>query len=99
MNSLIETDDWKLGCFMEWRAKPKVVECSYCNGSGEIGGGFKDIDGPRTCPECFGSKVKRVHPTSKQPEIPEDLREHMRRAWFDFVHAHKEKQSNSIDTL
>ena len=84
--SITETDDWKLGCFMEWRPKWHAIACPYCGGKGEVGGGFKDLDGPRPCPECFGMKVKSVPPTTEAPELPAELREHMRRAWFDFLH-------------
>ncbi len=83
--SITETEDWKLGAFIEWRPKPKSIECPNCHGEGTVGGGFKDIDGPRVCPECWGRRFKLVHPTSQQPEIPADLLEHMRRAWWDFV--------------
>ncbi len=86
MSRAYETADWKLGCFLEWRPKAHSEECSYCSGKGEIGGGFKSIDGPEPCPECFGSGQKTVWPKeSEKPEIPAELREHLRRAWFDFV--------------
>jgi len=81
-----ETDDWKLGCFFDWRPKPKAIACPFCGGRGTVGGGFKDLDGPRDCPECWGTKTKSVAPTSQPPEIPPELREHMRRAWWDFFH-------------
>ena len=81
-----ETDEWKLGCFFEWRPKPKAIACPYCRGKGEVGGGFKDLDGPRPCPECWGTTIKSVAPTSPTPEIPPELRKHMRRAWWDFFH-------------
>lgn len=84
--SLIETEDWKLGCFMEWRPKHKTISCQYCGGRGEVGGGFKDLDGPRPCPECHGTRIRTVAPTSPPPELPPSLVEHMRRAWWDFVH-------------
>ena len=82
---VVETNDWKLGCFMEWRPKSHSETCPRCNGSGEIGGGFKDIDGPRECPQCFGSKFITKSPTTEMPELPAELKEHMRRAWWDFV--------------
>ena len=81
-----ETDEWKLGCFFDWRPKPMAIACPYCYGKGEVGGGFKDLDGPQPCPECWGTKIKSVAPTTQPPEIPPELREHMRRAWWDFFH-------------
>jgi DnaJ-class molecular chaperone len=79
-----ENEDWKLHAFLDWKPKMKSVECPRCDGRGEVGGGFKDIDGPRPCPDCHGSGIKLVSPTSPQPEIPPDLLEHMRRAWWDW---------------
>ena len=87
--SEVETDKWKLGCFMEWRPKHRAIDCPSCNGRGEVGGGFKDIEGSRPCPECFGTKIKSVGPTSEKPELPAALVEHMRRAWWDFVNGQK----------
>lgn len=90
--TVIENEDWKLGCFMDWRQKSHAVECDFCHGSGEVGGGFHDLDGARQCSECFGSKIKYKGPTTPKPEIPPELREHMRRAWWDFLNNH-----NSVD--
>lgn len=42
------------------------------------------MDGERDCPECWGRGWKEGHPTSVMPEVPSDLVEHMRRAWWDF---------------
>ena len=84
MRSKMETEDWKLGCFLDWKPKHKSVTCPTCGGSGYTGGHFKDLDGPQECSRCFGAKVISVAPTSQRPEIPADIREHMRRAWFDF---------------
>ena len=81
-----ETEDWKLAAFIEWRPKPKHINCTCCNGKGTVGGHFKDLDDPQTCPECYGSGFKMVFANSKMPEIPEELIEHMRRAWYDFFH-------------
>ena len=86
MSKLTENDDWKLGCFMEWRPKNHTIDCPDCHGRGEVGGGFKDLDGPQTCPSCFGTKIKAVGPTTEKPELPPELVEHMRRAWWDFTH-------------
>jgi hypothetical protein len=70
---------------MEWRPKHHAIACPRCNGRGEVGGGFKDLDGPQTCPQCFGTKIKSVGPTTEKPELPKELVEHMRRAWWDFT--------------
>ena len=85
--TITETDDWKLGCFVDWRPKSHEEECQYCNGKGEVGGGFKDLDGPRECPECFGRGSITKGPRAPHPELPKALVEHMRRAWWDFLNA------------
>ena len=87
MNNIIETEDWKLSCYMEWRPKSKKITCPTCLGKGETGGHFKDLDGPQICNSCWGTKIKIVHAEGKPPELPPKLREHMRRAWFDFLHS------------
>lgn len=83
---IVETDDWKLGCFMEWRPKNHAETCPTCLGHGEVGGGFHDLEGPRPCPKCFGMTTVIKGPTTPRPELPVELVEHMRRAWWDFTH-------------
>lgn len=83
-NNYSETENWKLDAFLEWKPKSKTVECSGCNGTGETGGGFKSIDGAVVCVKCNGSGHVLVFPMEQAPEIPKDLKEHMRRAWWDF---------------
>lgn len=90
MKSKMETEDWKLGAFLDWKPKHKTETCSNCGGSGYTGGHFKDLDGPQECNVCWGSKVVSVKPSSPRPEIPLDIREHMRRAWFDFYNGGEE---------
>lgn len=82
-----ETSDWKLGCFLEWRPKNHSETCPDCKGERTVGGGFKDLDGPRECPTCFGMGVLSKGPTTTMPELPKALVEHMRRAWWDFHNA------------
>lgn len=83
----IETDDWKLGCFMDWRPKRHEEECPACHGAGEVGGGFKSLDGPRQCENCYGRGTVTKGPSTPKPELPKALTEHMRRAWWDFVNS------------
>lgn len=83
--SVIETEDWKLGCFMEWRPKHHYEDCQSCLGEGMVGGGFKSLDGQRECPDCFGSGQVHKGPTTPKPELPPALVEHMRRAWWDYT--------------
>lgn len=80
------TKDWELHAFLDWKQKQHSVECPRCNGEREVGGGFKDIDGRRQCPECWGRGFVLKGATTPKPEIPPDLVEHMRRAWWDFHH-------------
>jgi hypothetical protein len=93
MNSEIETDEWKLGCFMSWQQKYRTKNCSYCNGSGEIGGGFGWIGDKQVCPKCNGTRIETLKPKTQPPPIPPLLEEHMRRAWFDYVHKVKKEDS------
>ncbi len=86
-----ETSDWKLECFMDWRPKNHQETCAFCSGNGTVGGGFKSIDGEQTCPKCYGTGNVTKGPTTQQPELPKALVEHMRRAWWDFLNAPKEK--------
>jgi hypothetical protein len=84
MKSTRDTEDWELACFLDWKPKYHSETCDTCNGQGTVGGHFKDLDGPRQCPTCFGSGQISVAPKTPRPELPADIREHLRRAWFDF---------------
>ena len=79
-----ETDDWKLSCTLDWKAKEHQEVCPMCKGRREVGGGFGDIDGAQPCPTCYGHGFKMVGPKTPRPPIPPDLREYLRRAWWDF---------------
>lgn len=84
MGSPIDTQDWVLGAWMDWKpAKDKVI-CLCCNGSGTTGGGFKSMEGPQTCSTCYGTGVKTFYPSAPKPEIPQELREHMYKAWKSY---------------
>lgn len=89
MNPKIETPEWKLKVFFDWVPKYSSEPCAYCNGSGEIGGGFKSISGAESCPKCHGSRSVLVEPKNLPPKIPDDLVEHMRRAFWDYTNANK----------
>lgn len=80
-----ETEDFRLHTWIEWRAKPKTKECPCCHGRGEVGGGFKDIDGARKCPDCHGRGTITEYSKAPEPPLPEGLMEHMRRAYWDYV--------------
>lgn len=82
----IETEDWKLRVRFDWEPKYKTVECPTCHGQGKVGGGFKSLDGPEQCKDCFGRGNIEQYPKTPTPEIPLDAREYMRRAWYDFTH-------------
>jgi hypothetical protein len=79
-----ETPDWKLSCYMDWKPKTHREVCPKCRGLGKTGGGFKDFTGEEVCEKCFGSGAILVGPSTPKPELPIHLREHMRRAWFDY---------------
>lgn len=80
----VETPDWKLGCFMDWRPKNHDETCPTCNGRGEVGGGFKSLDDAQPCTQCFGTRTVTRGPRTPKPDLPPALVEHMRRAWWDF---------------
>lgn len=84
---VVETDDWKLDAFLDWVPKSHSEECPDCHGEGTVGGGLKSIDGSRKCPTCHGVGSVTKGPTTPMPDIPPTLREHMRRAWWDFMQA------------
>lgn len=84
---MVENEDWKLKGTIGWESKKKPTSepCKCCGGSGTVGGGFKSIDDPSSCPECFGSGSITVYPAlSPEPELPPGLVEHMRAAYLDF---------------
>ncbi len=85
----IETEDWRLGCFLDWQPKQHFIQCPRCKGRGEVGGGFKSLDGPHQCPDCYGTRSISRGPTTPRPELPPALVEHMRRAWWDFFNKDK----------
>ena len=93
--TVAETADWKLGCYMEWRPKHHQEYCPACHGSGEVGGGFKDIEGARPCTNCHGTGKVTKPPSTPMPELPKLLVEHMRRAWFDFNNPPQQNKESS----
>lgn len=84
MSSPIDTEEWGLSAFMDWKPTKKTVECESCDGKGVVGGGFKDMEGPRECSNCGGRGWHSFYPKTKQPEIPNELIEHMRAAWIAY---------------
>lgn len=90
-SSKYDTEQWELSGYLSWKPKRRVSECGYCKGCGKVGGGFKDIDGARTCPECHGTGNILINPDTPEPVVPPDLSEHMRRAWWDFHNTEDEQ--------
>ena len=91
-----DTRDWEFKIIAQYRLKDSVklyIEecCNDCGGSGQIGGGFKSIDGPENCPVCNGTgTISRKHPDIEpKPEVNEELTEHMRKAFKEFVDSKK----------
>lgn len=82
---ILETDDWKLDAFLDWTPKYRSVVCTHCDGTGKVGGGLKSIDGARTCSDCRGAGRTIEDPKTPMPDIPPKIKEHLRRAWFDYV--------------
>ncbi len=96
MSSPIDTADWGLSAYIDWRPlrKPEYVTCPCCHGTGEVGGGFKSLDGPRPCPECFGSKMQQLPfvPLAEKPVVPRLLVEHMHKAWIAYFQQFEAKE-------
>lgn len=80
----VETEDWKLACYLEWRPKSHEEDCPRCNGKGEIGGGFGWLDDAKECDKCRGRGTVTKGPKTQRPELPKRLTEYMRRAWWEF---------------
>ncbi len=79
------TDDWELHACLDWRRKWHTVKCEQCSGSGRQPRGMRDYgDDDYTCSSCLGRGTKQKESTSPKPEIPKELLEHMRRAWWDY---------------
>lgn len=80
-----ETDEWRLSVYIDWKPKFVDIQCPACSGYGTVGGGFKDLDGTRECPQCFGRKYVSKGPSGKAPEVPPELLSAMRLAWADHL--------------
>lgn len=85
MASPLDTPDWELGASIEWKfvGTDTYRDCGSCHGRGELGGGFKGLDGPTTCTTCGGSGGW-LNPRQPSPPMPPELVEHMRKAWKEF---------------
>lgn len=83
-----DTEEWKISAYMDYVPKVEGVyeKCDRCNGSGMLGGGFKSLDDPEPCDKCFGNRQvwKRVAPTEPRPKLPQDLVDHMRKAYLEY---------------
>jgi hypothetical protein len=87
MSGPFDTDEWRLVMHADFKPinPPVFVKCERCNGTGEIGGHFKDLDGERTCPDCHGIRGHwRGGPSSEKPEVPRALIDHMRKAYLEY---------------
>lgn len=92
MTSPLDTRHWKF--YLSGGFKPKQLQtkdCDYCGGRGTIGGGFKSIDGPETCPTCYGSKCVEVEERDPIPEIPPELVENLKKTVADYYEKLKSK--------
>lgn len=88
-----DTEDWHLAARLEWipKKKPYLINCPYCGGRGETGGGFGSFDPPDTCQDCFGSgRSTHPGPDTEKPKLPEDLIEHLRKVWREYYNEKKE---------
>jgi hypothetical protein len=94
----LDTEHWHLQINPKWVVQPKYnptsTECHRCSGSGTIGGGFKDIDGARTCDNCYGvGSITHYPEVPEPPNIPEDFIQHMRTAYKSYF-TNKQKETN-----
>lgn len=82
-----EDDQWELTGQIHWKLKdgiPRTISCEYCHGTGKVGGGFGDMDGPRDCPRCFGHGNKINPEINPKPKVPDDLHDHLHKAWIEY---------------
>ena len=87
MTTPIDTEDWKLGAWIDFKPtkQPTRCECTRCHGGGILGGGFKSMDDPYDCPDCLGRGTVTVYPyLAPKPEVPKELIEHLRKAFYDY---------------
>lgn len=83
---------WNIVYSLKDQYKPVYITCPYCNGNGTVGGGFKSIDGPETCPQCYGTMSvidrEKSPVLAEPPPVPSDLHEYMRQkmqiAWDEY---------------
>jgi hypothetical protein len=84
----LETKDWWLDVEVGWKPKQydTRVDCVRCGGSGAIGGGFKDMDGRRDCPDCCGRgwNYTCIDREERPEQLPEGLVEHLRKAFEQY---------------
>ncbi len=83
-----DTEEWKIDAYMDYvpKVKWKQVACDECYGSGMMGGGFKSLDDPTQCHKCGGRGWREVatHPAEPKPKLPQDLLDHMRKAYLEY---------------
>lgn len=95
MTTPLDTEDWRLAAYLDWKPNKKPIQttCTRCGGSGQIGGHFKSLDDPQPCPECFGRGYREESGiTTPKPEMPQSLVDHMRKALMEYCEQNKHKE-------
>lgn len=89
MPTPLDNEFWKLSCNLGFKKTEKCApiseECPNCHGNGEIGGGFKSIDGPEECSTCLGhGKTYRWPTIPTAPQLPIELVGALRKTFNEF---------------
>ena len=83
-----ETDEWKIGAFLEYVPKKlmKTVECRNCGGRGRTNMHFGSLDEPEHCWECNGSGSREVmnHPRTPAPKLPQKMIDFMQKCYLEY---------------
>lgn len=77
---------FRIKLLFDFEAVDPNMPCTYCNGYGTVGGGFKSLDDPTECPRCRGGGIEPKHP----PQFPPDLIAHMRKAFSEWLESESE---------
>lgn len=86
----VQTDNWELRINAWWSLKQGVtntLKCPVCAGRGTVGGGFKDMNDPEECTQCWGSG-KIIDPDFEpKPEMDEEFIKHMHKAYLEWANS------------
>lgn len=83
-----DTEEWRIAASLDYIHKKQWedAECPQCGGTGKTGGGFGSLSDPEECNRCWGTRLisKQVFPKEPKPKLPQDLIDHMRKAYLEY---------------